>query len=178
MQTSPNFFYFGRIIFVRAPCLRRRTLRPSALTAIPTSRRGAPQGRQREARTCSCTNCHTLRMCVYILQCAGMQMCMCAVTMEDGVSTFFCCGKPEFSSSCPNTKLLLTAFPAKAEESAVSVKDIAEKNRKSLLMGGECPELSLQYSPFSLWSISGVVSSLCSCMVSCVRLLTRASRSS
>jgi len=108
----------------------------------------------------------------------NLQVCGCAVTMEDGVSTFFSCRQTEVSSSCPNTKIQLTAFPATAEESAVSVNYVAEKNRKRLVVGGECPELPLQYSPFSLWSISGVVSSLCSCMVSCVRLLTRANSSS
>lgn len=45
--------------------------------------------------------------------------------MEDGVSIFFSCGQTEFSSSGPNTKFLLTAFPAITKESAVSVNDVA-----------------------------------------------------
>jgi len=70
--------------------------------------------------------------------------------MEDGVSTFFSCRKTEISSSCPNTKLQLTAFPATAEESAVSVSDVAEKNRKRLVVDGEWWVASGEW-----WVVSG-----------------------
>jgi len=69
-------------------------------------------------------------------------MCRCAVTTEDGVSTFFSCGKTKFSSSssssCPDTKSLL--FPRYQEESAVSVDTVSGKNRKRLVVGGERPQ--------------------------------------
>ena len=34
IRMFPSFFYIGRIIFVRAPCLHRRTMRPSAVTDV------------------------------------------------------------------------------------------------------------------------------------------------